>query len=116
MKIKLVRFMQFDGAAMQPRVLPGMGRIGSLSPGDVVKDPVDGQAVVHSLEYEPRSGAIIIRKGRHKDNPTDASRSWNRSAGGKDPSADWCAIGIGNAMILGDDDNPPQQQGQQKMK
>lgn len=111
MKIKLVRFMQFDGSAMQPRVLAGMGRVGSLAVGDVVKDPVDGIARIASLDYETRSGAIVIRKAKHPDNPTDASRSWNRSTGSSDPKADWCAIAIGNAMIVGDDES---QQGQQQ--
>ena len=117
MKIKLVRFVQFSGASQQPRHLPGIGRVGSLAIGDVVKDPVDGQAKIGSLDYDPRSGAIVVRKTRHPENPVDASRSWNRSTGGKDPSGDWLAIGIGDAQIVGDDDlqgQPHNQQGQQQ--
>lgn len=110
MKIKLVRFMAFDGSAVAPRQLPGIGRVNSLSVGDVVKDVVDGEAIVSSLDYEPRSGAIVIRKTKQDGNPKDASRSWNRSpregnnsVGPAEPKGDWCAISIGAAQIVGDD-------------
>ena len=114
MKIKLVRFMAFDGSAVAPRQLPGIGRVNSLSVGDVVKDVVDGEAIVSSLDYEPRSGAIVVRKTKKDDNPKDASRSWNRSpregsnsVGPAEPKGDWCAISIGAAQIVGDDAPPP---------
>ena len=112
MKVKLVRFMAFDGSVVQPRVIPGLGRVDHLAPGEDVKDVADGLATIASLDYEPRSGAIIIRKDKHKDNPGDASRSWNRSASSGEPKGDWCAVGIGNSQIIGDDPqtgpvNPP---------
>lgn len=110
MKIKTVRFMALDGAAVAPRTIPGLGRVSGLAIGDVVKDCVDGEAIVSSLDYEPRSGAIVIRKSRKDDNPRDASRSWNRSpregnnlVGKEEPKGDWCAISIGTAQIVGDD-------------
>ena len=113
MKIKLVRFMAFDGSAVAPRQLPGIGRVNSLSVGDVVKDVVDGEALIAALEYEPRSGAIVVRKTKKDDNPKDASRSWNRSpregsnsVGPAEPKGDWCAISIGAAQIVGDDAPP----------
>lgn len=110
MKIKTVRFMALDGAAVAPRTIPGLGRVSGLAIGDVVKDVVDGEAIISALDYEPRSGAIVIRKARKDDNPRDASRSWNRSpregnnlVGREEPKGDWCAISIGTAQIVGDD-------------
>lgn len=110
MKIKLVQFMAGDGSAVAPRQLPGIGRVSSIAVGDIAKDTVDGEAIISSLDYEPRSGAIVIRKTKKDDNPVDASRSWNRSPreGGNslglpEPHADWCAISIGSARIIGDD-------------
>ena len=110
MKIKLVRFLAFDGSAIMPRQLPGIGRVNSLAVGDTVRDVVDNEAIVSSLDYEPRSGAIVIRKAKHPDNPVDASRSWNRSpregnnnVSAAEPKGDWCAISIAGAQIVGDD-------------
>ena len=111
MKLKLVRFLSADGVSAQARQIPGLGRVLSVAPGDDVKDVAAGLATIASLEYEPRSGAIIIRKRPHKDNPTEnAHRSWNRDQGGRDPLADWCAISIGTAQILGDDEPAQAQQ------
>lgn len=111
MKIDHIVFVDERGNE-EPRAIFGCGRVRGLAVGQVVRDAVEGEAIVDSLEFDSRSGVILIRKRAKEGGNPKAARSWNRTPGETDRHvADVCGIHVGKAhFFMNDADQAPKQQ------
>ena len=111
MKVDHIVFLD-ERANEEPRTVLGCGRLRGLAVGQVVKDAVEGEAIVDSLEFDSRSGVLLIRKRAKSDGNPKAARSWNRTPGETDRHvADVCGIHVGKAhFFMNDADQAPKKQ------
>lgn len=103
MKLSKVVFLD-ERCNEDPRTILGVGRVRGLHVGQVVKDAVEGEALVSSLELDPRSGILLIRKRAKPDGNPRAATAWNRSPGETDRHvADVCGVHVGRAHFFCND-------------
>lgn len=109
MKVDHIAFVGIDGRA-EPRSIFGVGRVNGLYVGQEARDAVEGVAIVDSLDFDPRSGVVLIRKRAAEGGNPAAARAWNRSPGDNDRHvADVCGIHIGLAHFFANDADQKQQ-------